>query len=246
MCTVTFIPRSNGYCLGMNRDELLTRHIARPPKRETVISGVLCPTEPGGGTWIALNEKHVCLALINWYSVTARVEGKPVSRGKIIQAARDADEPDSVQSVLDKLPIERINPFRLIGIFPDSREILEWRWNLKRLVCQKQPWQTQQWISSGFDEVTAQKIRSETFRRAQHQRSAGSLDWLRRLHRSHAPQAGPFSTCMHREDAASVSYTEVMVSPRQARMRYHAGAPCGQTFHFAGSAVELPGGELRK
>jgi hypothetical protein len=41
------------------------------------------------------------------------------------------------------------------------------------------------------------------FQRAGRQHSADSLDWLRRLHRSHSPQAGPFSTCMHRSDAAA-------------------------------------------
>jgi hypothetical protein len=229
MCTVTFIPRRHGYRLGMNRDEQRTRPIALPPAREKLIRGVLCPTEPGGGTWIALNEKHVCLALVNWYSVPARVKRKSVSRGKIIQTAKAAEDVEAVQSALDKLPLKRMNPFRLIGIFPDGQNILEWRWDLKRLTQKKHPWEAQQWISSGFDERTAQRIRSETFRRALRQRSAGSAEWLRRLHRSHSPEPGPFSTCMHRAAAATVSYTEVSVSSRQAAMRYHAGAPCGVT-----------------
>jgi hypothetical protein len=47
--------------------------------------------------------------------------------------------------------------------------------------------------------------------------------------RFHVPETGPFSTCMHRADAATVSYTEVVVSSRQAMMRHHAGAPCENT-----------------
>jgi hypothetical protein len=31
---------------------------------------------------------------------------------------------------------------------------------------------------------------------------------------------------MHRADAATVSYAEVVVSSREAMMRYHAGPPC--------------------
>ena len=72
-------------------------------------------------------------------------------------------------------------------------------------------------------------VRGKTFQRAVRQHSAGSQDWLRRLHRSHSPKAGPFSTCMHRADAATVSYTEVTVSGREALIRYHAGAPCQGT-----------------
>ena len=227
MCTVTFIARQRGYCLGMNRDEKLTRPTGLPPKMKKVNGrAVISPSEPGGGTWIAVNDHGATLALINWYSITARVGGKAVSRGEVINSISAARSADVAQAALAGLPLNKMNPFRLIGVFPVTSEIVEWRWNLKRLVRKRHRWKTQQWISSGFDEPTAQRVRGKTFQRARRQHSAGSLDWPRRLHRSHSPQAGPFSTCMHRADAATVSYTEVAVSSRQATMRYHAGAPC--------------------
>ena len=227
MCTVTFIARKRGYCLGMNRDEALTRPTGLPPKKNTMNGRtVLCPSEPGGGTWIALNDGGTTFALINWYSITARVAGKAVSRGKVVNAVSTASSPAFADAALAELPIHRINPFRLVGVFPVTREIVEWRWNLKQLVRKNHRWKSQQWISSGFDEPTAQRLRGKTFQWAGRQDSAGRLDWLRRLHRSHAPHAGPFSTCMHRVDAATVSYTEVTVSSRQATMRHHAGAAC--------------------
>jgi len=37
---------------------------------------------------------------------------------------------------------------------------------------------------------------------------------------------------MHRDDAATVSYTEVVVSRRITRMRYQSGSPCGPTTEF--------------
>jgi hypothetical protein len=227
MCTVTFIARKRGYCLGMNRDEKLIRPIGLPPRR-LMVNGraVISPSEPGGGTWIALNESGTCFALINWYSIARRVERNAVSRGEVINSVGTDDLPDLAEAALAKLPLLQINPFRLIGVFPTTGEIVEWRWDLQRLVRKNYRWKTQQWISSGFDEPTAQRERGKTFQRALRQHSVGSLDWLRRLHRSHAPQAGPFSTCMHRTDAVTVSYTEVAVSSRRATMRYHAGTPC--------------------
>ena len=96
----------------------------------------------------------------------------------------------------------------------------------------KHPWHSQQWISSGFDEPTAQRVRSATFRRALQQKSVGTVNWLRRLHRSHLPACGPFSTCMHRADAATVSCTEVAVSSRAVRMSYHTAAPCKESGQF--------------
>lgn len=227
MCTVTFIARQRGYCLGMNRDEKLTRLTGLPPKKKKVNGcAVISPSEPGGGTWIAVNGHGATLALINWYSITARVDGKNVSRGEVINSMSAAISPDFADAALRGLPLNRINPFRLIGVYPATGEIIEWRWNLKQLVRKNHHWKSQQWISSGFDEPTAQRVRGKTFQRAGQQHSAGSLDWLRRLHRSHLPQAGPFSTCMHREDAATVSYTEVAVLSRRATMRYHPGTPC--------------------
>jgi hypothetical protein len=227
MCTVTFSPRRHRYALAMNRDEKLGRIAGLSPAKK-IIHGckVLSPSEPGGGTWISLNDRGVTFALINWYAITARVKSERVSRGRVVNAVGVLDSPASASLILEKLPLKKINPFRLIGIFPETNEIAEWRWDLKKLVRKKHRWQSQQWISSGFDEPAAQRIRGETFRRALNLKSAGSLDWLRRLHRSHAPSAGPFSICMHRADAATVSCTEVAVAPNRAVMRHHAGAPC--------------------
>jgi hypothetical protein len=211
----------------MNRDEKLTRPTGLPPKVKKVNGrAVISPSEPGGGTWIAVNDHGATLALINWYFITARVGGKAVSRGEVINSMSAAISPDFADAALHGLPLDQINPFRLIGIYPATSEIVEWRWNLKQLVRKNHSWKAQQWISSGFDEPTAQRVRGKTFQRAGRQHSAGNLDWLRRLHRSHLPQAGPFSTCMHRADAATVSHTEVTVSSRHSTMRYHAGTPC--------------------
>jgi hypothetical protein len=217
----------------MNRDEKLTRAVGLPPSKNN-INGitVVSPSEPGGGTWIALSESGVAFTLINWYSIRAQVKSKPVSRGIIVNTVSTAATPEFVAVALAQLPLKQINPFRLIGIFPATNEIIEWRWDLKKLSQKNHPWRARQWISSGFDEPAAQRIRHQTFHRALKQRSAGTLDWLRRLHRSHAPNPGPFATCMHRADAATVSYSEAVVVPHLATMRHIIGAPCrGSAVH---------------
>jgi hypothetical protein len=227
MCTVTFIAQRNGYCLGMNRDERLTRVEGLPPTRNKLNGRrLLYPAEPSGGTWIALNDSGASLALINWYSVTDKVDRGAMSRGEVVKAVGAADSAEVANAALKELPLKGINPFRLIGIFPSSLEIIEWRWNLKQLVRKNARWTAQQWISSGFDETAAQRTRSQTFRHALRRISTPSISWLRKLHSSHAPHVGPFSTCMHRAGAATVSYTEILVSRGTGTMRYHAGPPC--------------------
>jgi hypothetical protein len=226
MCTVTFIARRNGYALGMNRDEKLTRISALPPARYHLGKrDAIFPSEPQGGTWIGVNDARITFALINWYSVSARVTGQTVTRGQIVKSALPLDSPDLVNETLKHAPLNCVNPFRLIGIFPAQRAIVEWRWNLDRVERLDLPWQTCTWISSGWDEPGAQQTRSKAFQRAL-RRSVKDVNWLCRLHRSHAPRQGPYSICMHRSDAETVSYTEIVVSGSVATMAYQPGPPC--------------------
>lgn len=228
MCTVTFIARRRGYALGMNRDEQRTRATAKPAARHRLEDrDALFPSEPGGGTWIGVNDSGVTLALINWYSVAARVQARAVSRGEVVRWTLRFNSPGLVSSGLEELCLAKLNPFRLLGVFPAVQAVVEWRWNLRGLERLVHTWQTNTWISSGFDEPGAQRTRLQKFTEMLRQRSAKTTGWLRRLHRSHAPQRGPYSTCMHREDAATVSYTEVAVSNRSATLRYKPGPPCG-------------------
>ena len=227
MCTVTFIPRDAGYHLAMNRDEKWSRIAGLPPKQQFVDShAVLFPSEPGGGTWISLNDSGASFALINWYAVTARVAGQGISRGEVVKTVSACTEAKWAEAALERLPLDQMNPFRLIGVFATGQKIREWRWDLKKLAGTSHRWKAQQWISSGFDEATAQQIRGKTFRAAQWDPASGSLDWLRCLHRSHSPHCGAFSTCVHRSDAGTVSYTEISVSAREGWMKYHPVAPC--------------------
>ena len=227
MCSVIFSPRQTGYILGMNRDERLTRAIARPPRRWTLGGReVIAPSEPGGGMWIGLNDTGATLALINWYAIPARVTGESISRGEVTKAVLNAATSREVEAGLHSLALSRVNPFRLISLFPQRQEVIEWRWDLRRLRRVRHAWAPAIWISSGHDEPGAQRTRAATFAAACVQVSCGSLDWLRRLHRSHRPERGPYSICMHRADAATVSHTEILVSGRRAALRYISGAPC--------------------
>ena len=112
------------------------------------------------------------------------------------------------EAALRQLPLGQMNPFRLVGVFPQTEEVVEWRWDLKKLRRFKHRWRAQQWISSGYDEPGAQRARHRVFQQLRKLGNAGSLDWLRALHRSHLPERGPYSTCMHRPDAATVSYAD--------------------------------------
>jgi hypothetical protein len=187
---------------------------------------LLYPQEPGGGTWIGTNQAGLTLALINWYAKPELKNVKLVSRGEIIPSLLALPHVQQIKDGFSELPLKRINPFRLMTIFPLARMLQEWRWDGGSLEVVNFRWKRRHWFSSGYDEPVAERIRSQTIRRAARQASVGSLPWMRRLHRSHHPERGPFSICMHRTDAQTVSYTEIVMHRSQTVMTHWAGAPC--------------------
>lgn len=227
MCTVTLVARNSGYLLGMNRDERRARASGLPPEvRQHHGIDVLCPSEPQGGTWIAVSEAGTCFALINWYSIGRLIERNAASRGQVVLQAINAASLADAGCRLVQLPLARTNPFRLIGVSRIEKRVFEWRWDLETLSSKIHPWCVRQWVSSGHDETGVQRTRGRAFAAALQQATAGSVEWLRRVHRSHRPGYGPYSTCMHREDAATVSYSEVLVTSKSVLFRYAGGAPC--------------------
>jgi len=227
MCSVTFIPQPEGFLLGMNRDESRERCVAVAPRIfQYAGRTALHPSEPSGGTWIGVNDTGLCCALLNWYSIPSEPDRVTTSRGIVVPALLAAGTIDEAGDTLIGLDLEGMAPFRLVVVSPDERAVREHRWNQGTLAELRLPWELQHWFSSGFDERGAQEQRVRTARKAARDSDAGTLPWLRRLHTSHAPIEGPFSICMHRPDAATVSYTEIASTAQAAKMRYHDGAPC--------------------
>jgi hypothetical protein len=225
MCTVSFVPKENGFHLAMNRDERRSRLTALPPaivdlgQRRAVF-----PREPHGGTWIAANNNGACIALINWHRIEREPRQEIVSRGIVVERLADKSSSKEIGRALTTLPLLKLRPFRLIAIIPGEHAVSEWRWDLEELKQLEHSWKRQHWFSSGFDEAKAERERCCVCR--QDRQSNTSIAGLRKLHRSHAPERGPFSICMHRDDAATVSYTEVTVEDHKVTMRYKPGPPC--------------------
>jgi len=226
MCTISFVPTADGFRLAMNRDEKRNRIAALPPDAfEIGGRRVLCPREPSGGTWLAVNDAGLCLALINWHRVEREPHERIESRGHVIPKLMSAGDSAAVTRQLRRMPLQNLRPFRLLVIDPNRHALTECQWNLRKLVARRHDWQTQHWFSSGYDERQAEKERTEIC----HGWSLGNGAQLRELHASHLPKRGPFSICMHRPDAMTVSYSEIVATTRQVTLRYLPGPPCRRT-----------------
>ena len=219
---LSFQPRT-GFRLAMNRDEKRTRVAALPPDVFARRSRrAIYPREPNDGTWLAVNDAGLCLALINWHQVKRESKGKIESRGFIIPRLIGASNGRAVDRVLRKLELDWVRPFRLIAIDSSWKEVTEWQWNLQALKGRRHSWRTQHWFSSGYDEREAERQREKVCSGS----SLGKSSSLKKLHSSHLPKRGPFSICMHRSDAATVSYSEVVVGEKRITFRYQSGPPC--------------------
>jgi Transport and Golgi organisation 2 len=227
MCTLTFIPKPQGYLLGMNRDERLTREVALPPA--AIASGLpaVYPRESGGGTWIGSNAAGITFALLNQNPVSqTQLQTKERSRGEIIPSLLGYSRFPKAMRNFQHMELRGMLPFVLIGIFPAEQTISQCHWDGHELQFYRVGWEARHWFSSGVSDEMARKVRASTCYEAWRRRDAASAEWLRGLHASHSPVRGSFSVCVHRPDAATVSYTEVSYPGGDLTMRYHAGHPC--------------------
>jgi hypothetical protein len=223
MCTVSFLPTAAGFRLAMNRDEKRARATALPPEIFRVRERrAIYPREPNDGTWLALNDAGLCLALINWHRIKRVPEGKLASRGRIIPQLIGASDGRALGCELRRMALRQVRPFRLIAIDAGRRTVTEWQWNTIALARRKHRWQVAHWFSSGYDEVEAERERERVCAAS----SLGKGGSLKKLHASHLPQRGPFSICMHRPDAATVSYSEVSASQNRITLLYQPRPPC--------------------
>jgi hypothetical protein len=232
MCTLSFIARGQGYLMGMNRDERRTRQLALLP--ELTGAGTLeavYPREDGGGTWIAANALGISFALLNRNARPGN-GAKVRTRGEVIPAVLESANMKEAAAIMRHMDLRGMFPFRLAGFFPGERAIAQWNWDTEKLELFRLAWHTRHWFSSGISDELAREVRGLTCSNAWRHSNAGSEEWLRQLHSSHAPARGSFSVCVHRPDAATVSYTEIACEGPMTSMRYHQGQPCQEPGKF--------------
>lgn len=221
MCTLSFIPSDVGYVVAMNRDERFVRPHGLPPKKH---KHAIYPTEPSGGAWLAVNSNGLTLAIMN-RNASGPVPARLRSRGELIPQLISAQSLAEVHRGIVEIELKNTLPFRLVAFSQRDQEICEWRWGT-RVARLHYEWQHHHWYSSGISDVEAEHVRSDVTAHAWALPDAGKIEWLRQLHRSHEPEGGAFSICVHRRDAATVSYNEVVVDNQHATFRYFAGSPC--------------------
>lgn len=230
MCTLSWTPLPGGYALAMNRDERRTRARALPPARLTIQAvPVLMPTDPeGGGSWISVNALGLSLALLNRYEESPQdLAGPFTSRGLLVRELAWTADHDTLARELGSLSLGTYRPFTLAVMGPGRVPHL-FDWDGSQINCSAvtQPGLVR--ASSGSNQVEAERERGAQFRAAAQAPGGLGVATLERLHRSHLPEKGPLSICMHREEATTVSLSLITVFDRAISIFYVDGSP-GET-----------------
>lgn len=241
MCTLTWQYRDGGYELLFNRDEQRTRAPAQAPSYHATLAA-LYPIDPeGGGTWVALGADGDSFALLNYYQADQQspAPALPISRGRIIPGLL-ARGSQSVEQALSALPLTRYRPFVLAHLslaFAATGEVRTYTWDGEGLISARAD---PPLVSSAVAIDRVRRNRQALYRDVR--RSGGDL---LSSHRSHWPEAGPLSVCMHREDACTVSLSHIRVSSNERVFDYYPGAPCSASAQRYTIAAHLRGDNLR-
>lgn len=248
MCTVSWLRTPSGYELFCNRDERHTRKAAQPPSvRETRGVRFVAPTDGDcGGSWIGVNEAGLTLCILNVYEAaqssthtTAQGDvthaGEYRSRGLLLTDLLDCLSVAHVRARLSCAELSRYRPFTLAVLSVQEPALLV-HWTKNEMTFDGAGDASMPLTSSSYRGAEVSASRRSLFRRMSREAGALTPALLAEFHETHEPARGPFSVCMHREDAATVSFSRVKVSEDAAEFTYKPLSPCAR---MCAARVEL-------
>jgi len=230
MCTVSWIHEEGGYQLFSNRDEKHTRHPALPPSaREQRGVRFIAPIDGDqGGSWIGVNQFGLSLCLLNRYqdkAVTSDTALSYASRGLLLIELIDCRTQGQVRIRIEHLDLTRFRPFTLLVLEPGHPALLI-HWTRRDRLIVNDGEAEMPLISSSHDLPGVISSRRQLFRCLMSAADNVDANLLHTFHSSHFPAASAYSTCMHRDDAHTVSFSRACVSRDKVEFFYHPNSPC--------------------
>ena len=128
MCTVTYIPTSDGFVFTSNRDEHPERETKEPKYYSEEGVDLFYPKDlKAGGTWIGLSQKNRLVCLLNGGFVYHDPQLKfPKSRGVIV---KDLLKADVVLDTMESLNLEGFAPFTLLVVdWTVKLQVIQFTW----------------------------------------------------------------------------------------------------------------------
>jgi len=240
MCTVSWTRTNTGYEVFFNRDEKRTRMEGEPPRVwDDPRVKTLAPRDPqGGGTWLFVNEHGLAACVMNAYdSEPGDVSGVFwSSRGKLLLQLAAADALGELRQRLSRaLQKARYRPGFVLA-WDRAGAGRCWSWERNALEDLGEP-PRPMLATSSFDSRQVIAARRAAFRRiCGPDVSSPDPDALRRFHLAEDQAPDAYTVRMSREDARTVSLTQIRVTNGVARMAY---APRQNDAGFARPSVHV-------
>lgn len=227
MCTVSWLRQADGYVLFCNRDERNSRKTASGPRVGNVRGVYFVAPVDGdhGGSWIGANQFGLTLCLLNRYGDwQPDPDSEYTSRGLLLNELLDCRNSQHLCERLNDVDLKRVKPFTMLAISVEAPGILV-AWTGLECTIDLDAEERLPLSSSSLRNTNVIAQRRQLF--ADISRPTGmDLELLNQFHRSHLPERGPASVCMHRDDAATVSLSVVTIGPRTVEFLYHPDSPC--------------------
>ena len=228
MCTVSWLHDQDSYRLFSNRDE---RHSRQPALKPSIHEqrGVrfIAPIDGDhGGSWIGVNQFGISLCLLNRYhDADGNSPLSDISRGLLLIELIDCRSRSEAPDRIRPMNLNRFKPFTLLVLEPEQPSLLI-HWNGRESTIDGGGEDSMPLISSSHDLPGVVSARRQHFKNLVDQANQVDTDLLPRFHTSHFPAASAYSTCMHRPDARTVSFSRVTVSRDKIEFLYHPDSPC--------------------
>jgi len=244
MCTLTWLYDQHGFRIYFNRDEKRTRLPASPPVIH-LIQGVrvLAPNDGNaGGTWLAVNEFGLAVAVLNYYEAEALVPSGDAdfqSRGHLVLDLASSGNGYAAINKLHHLNHRSYRPF-VLALFTPERSGVMASWNgrqFSEIDLNRQPLPV---TTSSYRTEEVLDTRKKLFHRMQNGREITD-DMLLNYHKSRSENGGAFSVTMSRLDACTVSFNAVTVRNSSVSFLYEARDEAGDDSGYKpGVCVEMP------
>lgn len=221
MCTVSLVSSRDGSALRllMNRDERRLRAAAWPPAAVEIDGvSVIRPIDPqSGGTWIAMSDKGIVLALLNASGPAPSGGGR--SRGTIIPALISSAGFEELAARWAGLDLSAVAPCTLVAATLNQTAVFVHPAPVRPGGVSAPSASGNLVTSSSLGDDLVRGPRQSLFAELMAQ---ADEPWVAqtRFHQHAWPDRRHLSVLMSRPDACTVSRTEVVLKPERLDMRY--------------------------
>jgi len=221
MCTITWIIGKESYEIFFNRDELRTRARATAPHIfENEGIRTMHPIDPdGSGSWIFTNDRGISAALLN-FNIPLK-DKDYTSRGSIITDICYEQSIEHIIGMVKNLDLKKYRGFTLC-LFEDQKNPQIIRWDGENLINIDA---IQPLTSSSVKLDKVKKYRVTLYKKMIEELGDSRRTHLS-FHKSHLPGKSYLSTCMHREDAETVSFSHVISGQKKIEFHYFGKSLC--------------------